>query len=114
MSAVSPKPIASAPSHAGVCEAGGRVSSLPSAGEPIGLTKQQEDLLTIVRAYLRAYGRSPSYDELRQSMGLRSKGNLNRLLNALRERGHITWIPNKVRTIALLHDMQCPHCGGAI
>lgn len=49
-------------------------------------------------------GIAPSYEEIRQHLGLASKSGVARLIGALEERGHIQRIPNRARCIAIRDD----------
>jgi SOS-response transcriptional repressor LexA len=67
-----------------------------------GLTRQQHRLLAFIRAYLAENdGVSPSFAEMTQAVGLKSKSGALRLVEGLVERGYITRIPNRARTISL-------------
>ena len=67
----------------------------------VGLTVRQKTLSDFVRAELEAGRPSPSYDEMRVFMGLRSKSGINRLVVGIVERGHLVRLPNRARTLAL-------------
>jgi DNA-binding MarR family transcriptional regulator len=66
-----------------------------------GLTPRQSDALRFIREYLTANGITPTYDEIAPGIGLRSKAGVHRLVSALEERGHITRMPGRARSIAL-------------
>jgi SOS-response transcriptional repressor LexA len=67
-----------------------------------GLTKKQNDLLRYLMAREAAGQIAPSYQEMMETLGLRSKSGVHRLVLALEERGHIRRIPNRARVIELL------------
>lgn len=67
-----------------------------------GLTPRQRDCLRAIETHIAAHGVSPTYDELRAALGYRSKGNVSGLVLALRERGHIEYLPRKDRSIRVL------------
>jgi len=53
------------------------------------LTKKQKNLLLFINKKLRNSGVSPSYEEMKQSLNLKSKSGIHRLISALEERGFI-------------------------
>lgn len=66
-----------------------------------GLTPAQKRVLDYIRYYIERNGYSPSFDDIKDAIGLRSKSGVHRLVNALRERGHITFLRNRARSITL-------------
>lgn len=69
----------------------------------IGLTVRQRQLLNVIVAHIDAHdGLAPSFDEMKEALGLRSKSGVHRLLTALEERGFIERLPNRARAIGLL------------
>ena len=53
------------------------------------LTQRQHDLLVYINNYISDHGISPSYDDMRAGLGLRSKSGIHRLISALVERGFL-------------------------
>ena len=53
------------------------------------LTKKQKNLLLFINKKLRSSGVSPSYEEMKLSLNLKSKSGIHRLISALEERGFI-------------------------
>ena len=51
------------------------------------LTKKQKNLLLFINKKLRSSGISPSYEEMKESLNLKSKSGIHRLISALEERG---------------------------
>ncbi len=66
------------------------------------LTQKQKDLLLLIDARIKAKGVPPSYDEMKDSLGLASKSGIHRLITALEERGFIRRLPNKARALEIL------------
>ena len=66
------------------------------------LTQKQKDLLLLIDNRIRAVGVPPSYDEMKDHLGLASKSGINRLITALEERGFIRRLPNKARALEVL------------
>ena len=67
----------------------------------LGLTPKQCELLD----YLSARGQTgvaPSFEEMKQHLGLRSKSGVHRLVAALEERGRIRRLPNRARCIEVV------------
>ena len=66
------------------------------------LTKQQLKLLTLIRNRLEIDGVSPSYDEMKDALNLKSKSGIHRLICALEERGYLRRLPNRARALEIL------------
>jgi len=66
-----------------------------------GLTVQQRALLHFIQSQIEASGVPPSFDEMKDAMGLASKSGISRLLDALEERGHITRKKHRARVIRI-------------
>jgi len=73
------------------------------------LTPKQSELLRFIEDYLGFQGGAPSYEEMRIYMGLQSKSGIHRLVNELRDRGYITWLPHAARSITLI-PQSCAGC----
>ena len=69
-----------------------------------GLTPRMKDCLAAIVSYQREHGVAPSYDDLRRMLGLAGKSTINRLVTSLEERGRITRLPNKDRSIAVIGE----------
>lgn len=66
------------------------------------LTEKQKDLLLLIDKKIKATGVPPSYDEMKDALGLASKSGIHRLITALEERGFIRRLPNKARALEVL------------
>ncbi len=66
------------------------------------LTRKQQELLTFIDTRLRADGVSPSFEEMKDALQLRSKSGVHRLINALEERSFIRRLPNRARALEVL------------
>ncbi len=66
------------------------------------LTRKQHELLMYVNQRLKADGVSPSFDEMKDALGLRSKSGIHRLITALEERGFIGRLPHRARALQVL------------
>ena len=74
------------------------------------LTKKQKNLLIFINEKLKRTGISPSYDEMRMSLNLKSKSGIHRLVSALEERGFIKRLPHKARALEVI---KLPENAGA-
>jgi repressor LexA len=63
------------------------------------LTKKQRDLLIFINDYIQKTGLSPSFEEMKIGLDLKSKSGIHRLINALVERGFLERMPNKARAL---------------
>ena len=66
------------------------------------LTQKQKDLLLLIDRKNKTVGVPPSYDEMKDALGLASKSGIHRLITALEERGFIRRLPNKARALEVL------------
>ena len=66
------------------------------------LTKKQKNLLTFINRKIRSTGVSPSYEEMKDSLNLKSKSGIHRLISALEERGFIKRLAHKARALEVL------------
>ena len=66
------------------------------------LTAKQRALLLFIDARLKEGGISPSFDEMREALDLKSKSGVHRLISALEERGFIRRLPNRARALEVL------------
>jgi len=71
------------------------------------LTRKQKQLLDYInQQILETEGVSPSFEEMRTFMNLKSKSGIHRLVTALEARGFIRRIPNCARAIEILRMPQ--------
>jgi repressor LexA len=66
------------------------------------LTRKQYDLLRFIHERLKETGVPPSFEEMKEALGLRSKSGIHRLIMALEERGFIRRLPNRARALEVL------------
>jgi repressor LexA len=66
------------------------------------LTRKQQELLAFIDQRLQADGVSPSFEEMKDALQLRSKSGVHRLINALEERRFIRRLPNRARALEVL------------
>jgi repressor LexA len=74
------------------------------------LTRKQQELLSFIDTRLKADGVSPSFEEMKEALSLRSKSGIHRLINALEERHFIRRLPNRARALEVLRlpDAMAP------
>lgn len=66
------------------------------------LTKKQHELLTFIHERLAETGVSPSFEEMKEALALKSKSGVHRLISALEERQFIRRLPNRARALEVL------------
>lgn len=66
------------------------------------LTKKQLQLLNFIHARTQVNGVSPSFDEMKEALDLKSKSGIHRLITALEERGFIRRLAHRARAIEIL------------
>lgn len=68
------------------------------------LTRKQHELLTFIQTRLEDSGISPSFEEMKEALDLKSKSGVHRLISALEERGFIRRLPNRARALEVIRD----------
>ena len=63
------------------------------------LTSKQRDLLIFIHERLEKDGVSPSFDEMKDALGLKSKSGVHRLITALEERGFLRRLAHRARAL---------------
>ena len=78
------------------------------------LTRKQYELLNFINTHLQQNGISPSFDEMKDALHLKSKSGVHRLVTALEERGFIRRLPHRARALEVLKlpDVIAPGGGG--
>jgi repressor LexA len=66
------------------------------------LTRKQYELLNFIDGHLKRHGVSPSFDEMKEALRLKSKSGIHRLITALEERGFIGRLPHRARALQVL------------
>ncbi|MBI3453775.1 MAG: transcriptional repressor LexA [Rhodospirillales bacterium] len=66
------------------------------------LTRKQYELLMFINRHLNENGVSPSFDEMKEALGLRSKSGIHRLITGLEERGFIHRLPHRARALEVV------------
>jgi len=73
------------------------------------LTRKQYDLLHFLAERIQRDGVSPSFDEMKDALDLRSKSGIHRLITALEERGFIRRLPHRARAVEILKMPETMH-----
>ncbi|MBO9580064.1 MAG: transcriptional repressor LexA [Sphingobium sp.] len=66
------------------------------------LTAKQQQLLMYIKQHLDQGGISPSFEEMKEALDLKSKSGIHRLISALEERGFIRRLANRARALEIL------------
>ncbi|MGB6085669.1 transcriptional repressor LexA [Parvibaculum sp.] len=66
------------------------------------LTRKQHELLMFIHERIKEGGVSPSFDEMKEALDLRSKSGIHRLITALEERGFIRRLPHRARALEII------------
>ena len=74
------------------------------------LTRKQHELLRYIHGHLSETGVSPSFEEMKDALDLKSKSGVHRLISALEERGFIRRLPNRARALEVVRMPD----GGAV
>lgn len=75
------------------------------------LTKKQRDLLILIHESMNKGGVAPSFEEMKEQLGLKSKSGIHRLIGALVERGYLERLPHRARALQVrrLPDGYAPN-----
>ena len=65
------------------------------------LTRKQHELICFIEDRLAETGISPSFEEMKDALGLKSKSGVHRLISALEERGFLRRLPNRARALEI-------------
>lgn len=68
------------------------------------LTKKQQQLLSFIDKRVSDTGVSPSFEEMKDALGLKSKSGIHRLITALEERGFIRRLPHRARALEVIRS----------
>jgi repressor LexA len=66
------------------------------------LTRKQHQLLMFIHARMQDQGVSPSFDEMKDALQLKSKSGIHRLITGLEERGFLRRLPHRARALEIL------------
>ncbi len=73
-----------------------------------GLTPRLRSLLRFIERYIAEHEVPPSFDEMREAMGLASKSGIHRMITALQDRGYVRVQPYGRRSLALIRRDGIP------
>jgi repressor LexA len=77
------------------------------------LTRKQHQLLMFINERLNATGVAPSFDEMKEALGLKSKSGIHRLISGLEERGFIRRLAHRARALEVLRLPEDTGVGAA-
>src|SRR3712207_3262296 len=79
------------------------------------LTRKQHELLVFIDRHLRTTGFSPSFEEMKDALKLKSKSGIHRLITALEERGFLHRRAHRARALEVLRlpESLAPRLGGS-
>src|SRR5476649_1864340 len=66
------------------------------------LTRKQHELLMFIHERIKETGVSPSFDEMKEALNLKSKSGIHRLITALEERGFLRRLPHRARALEVV------------
>jgi repressor LexA len=72
------------------------------------LTRKQHELVCFINDRLAETGVSPSFEEMKDALDLKSKSGVHRLISALEERNFIRRLPNRARALEILRMPERP------
>ncbi|MBY0303257.1 MULTISPECIES: transcriptional repressor LexA [Sphingomonas] len=72
------------------------------------LTRKQHELICFIQDRLSESGVSPSFEEMKEALELKSKSGVHRLISALEERGYLRRLPNRARALEVLKTPERP------
>jgi repressor LexA len=75
------------------------------------LTAKQHELIRFIQARLEETGISPSFEEMKEALDLKSKSGVHRLISALEERGFIRRLPNRARALEVIKTPEAAVLG---
>ncbi len=78
------------------------------------LTRKQHELLLYINERLSETGVSPSFEEMKDALDLKSKSGVHRLISALEERGFIRRLANRARALEVLRMPETRSAGSAV
>src|SRR5258708_39802657 len=78
------------------------------------LTKKQYELLMFINRRLAQEGVSPSFEEMKEALGLKSKSGIHRLISGLEDRGFIRRLPHRARALEVMRRPEEMSIGDAV
>ena len=77
-------------------------SLLPNIMKKFNITKKQRDLFNFIKDYIDKNNMAPSYEEMKEGTGCTTKCTIFTKINQLQDRGWITKLPGKNRSITIV------------
>jgi len=69
------------------------------------LTKKQKELFVYLNNYISSNDISPSFEEMKNAVNLKSKSGIHRLITSLEQRGYIRRLKHKARAMEITKDL---------
>ena len=69
------------------------------------LTKKQKELFIFLKDYISSNEISPSFEEMKNAVNLKSKSGIHRLITSLEQRGYINRLKHKARAMEITKDL---------
>ena len=69
------------------------------------LTKKQKELFVYLNDYISSYDISPSFEEMKNAVNLKSKSGIHRLITSLEQRGYIKRLKHKARAMEIMKQL---------
>ena len=70
------------------------------------LTKKQKELFVYLRDYISSNDISPSFEEMKNAVNIKSKSGIHRLITSLEQRGYIKRLKHKARAMEITKELQ--------
>ena len=68
------------------------------------MTERQKMVLDFIQTFIKMKGFAPSYNEIAQGLGMKSKSNIHRLVHVLRQRGLLQVKPHMIRSLKVVDN----------
>src|ERR1700750_643994 len=78
------------------------------------LTRKQNELLMFIHERIKETGVSPSFDEMKDALGLKSKSGIHRLITALEERGFLRRLAHRARALEVVRLPEGTRSGASL
>ena len=78
------------------------LAAIPKARRQTMLTRKQHELLLFINRRLAEGGVSPSFEEMKEALNLKSKSGIHRLISGLEERGFIKRLAHRARALEVV------------
>lgn len=77
--------------------------------ETYGLTRTQRETLLVIQELSELGSVAPTLEEIAHELCMSSRGRAHAILRALRDRGYVSWLPHRARSITVLLSIPPPN-----